>query len=52
MYNRKTPADGGWFVLDVLFTNLVMRHLVVFSWWSLWELENKFLQPKLIGEKV
>ena len=37
--------------MDVLFTNLIMRHLVVFSWWSLWELENQFLQVKLIGEE-
>ena len=43
-YFKKTPADKGWFVMDVLFTNLIVRHLVVFSWWSLWELENQFLQ--------
>ena len=40
-----------WFVLDVLFTNLDMRHLIVFSWWSLWELENQFLTQKDVGEK-
>jgi len=50
-YFKKTPADKGWFVMDVLFTNLIMRHLVIFSWWSLWELENQFLQVKLIGEE-
>ena len=50
-YFKKTPEDKGWFVLDVLFTNLVMRHLVVFTWWSLWELENKFLIHKDIDEK-
>ena len=49
-YFKKTPADRIWFIMDVLFTNLIMRHLVVFSWWSLWELENKFLLPKEIGE--
>ena len=48
---KKTPTDKWWFVLDVLFTNLVMRHLIVFSWWSLWELENQFLTQKDIGEK-
>jgi len=50
-YFKKTPTDKWWFVLDVLFTNLVMRHLIVFSWWSLWELENQFLTQKDIGEK-
>ena len=50
-YFKKTPTDKIWFILDVMFTNLIMRHLVVFSWWSLWELENKFLIPKEIGEK-
>jgi len=49
-YFKKTPSDKIWFFLDVLFTNLVMRHLVIFSWWSLWELENMFLTPKEIGE--
>jgi len=49
-YFKKTPNDKGWFVLDVLFTNLVMRHLIVFSWWSLWELENQFFEKKFIGE--
>merc|ERR1719154_986747 len=28
-----------------------MRHLVVFTWWSLWELENKFLIEKDIDER-
>lgn len=41
-YFRKTPGDGWWFVLDILFSNLVIHHLVVFCWWSLWSLENKF----------
>lgn len=49
-YFKKTPSDKVWFIMDVLFTNLIMRHLVVFSWWSLWELENQFLLPKEIGE--
>jgi len=50
-YFKKTPTDKWWFVLDVLFTNLVMRHLIVFSWWSLWELENQFLIEKDINKK-
>ena len=49
-YFKKTPGEGIWFIMDVIFTNLIMRHLVVFSWWSLWELENQFLLPKEIGE--
>ena len=49
-YFKKTPSDKIWFILDVLFTNLVMRHLVIFAWWSLWELENQFLIPKEIGK--
>ena len=48
-YFKKTPSDKGWFVLDVMFSNLVMRHLVVFCWWSLWEIENQFLMDKQIG---
>ena len=39
---RKTPDSGCWFILDILFTNVVIRQLVVFCWWSLWSLENKF----------
>ena len=49
-YFKKTPGDKIWFIMDVIFTNLIMRHLVVFSWWSLWELENQFLLQKEIGE--
>ena len=35
----------------MLFTNLVIRQLIVFGWWSLWSLENLFLIDKDIGEK-
>lgn len=41
-YFRKTPSDGWFFLLDILFSNLVIHHLVVFCWWSLWSLENTF----------
>lgn len=41
-YCRKTPADGWWFLGDVVFTNLVVRQIVVLTWWSLWSLENTF----------
>lgn len=47
---RKTPAAGWWFLIDVIFTNLVIRQLVVFCWWSLWSLENQVLTPKHLGE--
>eukprot|EP00092_Neocalanus_flemingeri_P000045 GFUD01000046.1.p1 GENE.GFUD01000046.1~~GFUD01000046.1.p1 ORF type:complete len:384 (+),score=70.50 GFUD01000046.1:82-1233(+) len=39
---RKTPNSGCWLFVDVIFTNFVIRQLVVFCWWSLWSLENKF----------
>lgn len=48
---RKAPNDRWWFFADVLFTNLVIRQLIVFGWWSLWTLENLFLIDKDIGEK-
>jgi len=49
---RKTPTDNWWFLIDVIFTNLVIRQLVVFCWWSLWALENKFLKLNFMGEYV
>jgi len=49
---RKTPSDNWWFLIDVIFTNLVIRQLVVFSWWSLWALENHFLKLNFMGEDV
>jgi len=41
---QHTPqsVSGCWFIVDVLFTNIVIRQLVVFCWWSLWSLENQF----------
>lgn len=48
---RKVPNNKWAFFADVLFTNLVIRQLVVFGWWSLWSLENLFLIDKDIGEK-
>jgi len=48
---RRTPATKLWFLLDVVFTNLVARQLVVFSWWSLWSLENTHLVSNRIGER-
>jgi len=46
---RKTPEAGCWFLIDVVFTNLVIRQLIVFCWWSLWSLENQFLLKNHIG---
>jgi len=46
---RKTPEAGCWFLIDVIFTNLVIRQLIVFCWWSLWSLENQFLLKNHIG---
>jgi len=48
---RKTPDAGCWFLIDVIFTNLVIRQLIVFCWWSLWSLENKFLCKNYMGIK-
>jgi len=48
---KRTPDTKWWFLLDVVFTNLVARQLVVFSWWSLWSLENIHLVKNRIGEK-
>jgi len=48
---RKTPEDGWWFLVDVIFTNLVVRQLIVFCWWSLWSLENEFLKLNFMGEE-
>lgn len=50
-YFKRTPEAKGWFVVDVVFTNLVVRQLIVFCWWSLWSLENIFLVNNKIGEK-
>jgi len=46
---RKTPEAGCWFFIDIIFTNLVIRQLIVFCWWSLWSLENQFLLQNQIG---
>eukprot|EP00092_Neocalanus_flemingeri_P028997 GFUD01031480.1.p1 GENE.GFUD01031480.1~~GFUD01031480.1.p1 ORF type:complete len:372 (-),score=93.34 GFUD01031480.1:415-1530(-) len=46
---RKTPEAGCWFLIDVIFTNLVIRQLIVFCWWSLWSLENKILFKNYMG---
>jgi len=48
---RKTPDTAAWFVADVLFSNLVVRLLVVFCWWSLWSLEDGVLILNIIGVK-
>lgn len=48
---RKAPNDKWLFFADVLFTNIVIRQLIVFGWWSLWSLENLVLIDKDIGEK-
>jgi len=47
---RKIPTDRWWFLVDVLFTNVVIRQLIVFCWWSLWSLENQFLYLNFMGE--
>jgi len=39
---RQIPTDGWRFIGDVIFTNLIVRQLIVLSWWSLWSLENTF----------
>ena len=49
---QKSQDSGCWFFLDVLFTNIVMRQLVVFCWWSLWSLENKFFFYQNMGEQA
>jgi len=46
----KTPETKLWFLADVLFTNLVVRLMVVFCWWSLWSLEDRFLILNKISE--
>jgi len=46
----KTPETKLWFIADVLFTNLVVRLMVVFCWWSLWSLEDRFLILNKISE--
>lgn len=48
---RKTPDTAAWFVADVLFSNLVVRLVVVFCWWSLWSLEDRVLILNIIGVK-
>lgn len=41
-YFRQVP-DAGWrFLGDVLLTNVVIRQVVVLTWWSCWSLENEF----------
>ena len=40
-----------WFIFDILFTNVITRQLVVFCWWSLWSLENKFFFYQNIDEQ-
>jgi len=46
---RKTPDSGFWLLIDVIFTNLVIRQLIVFCWWSLWSLENQVLLKTYMG---
>jgi len=48
---RKTPSDRWWFLVDVLFSNVVVHHLIVFAWWSLWSLENNIFGMDRIGVK-
>ena len=48
---RKSSESNFWLFIDVIFTNLVIRQLIVFCWWSLWSLENKFF-PHHKGEEV
>ena len=48
---RKTTDSGCWLFADVLFTNIVIRQLVVFCWWSLWSLENKFFYYQNMTEQ-
>jgi len=48
---QRTPENKRWFVTDVLFTNMIVRVLIVMCWWSLWSLEGNFLIPNLIGIK-
>ena len=49
---QRTPENKRWFVTDVLFTNMIVRVLIVMCWWSLWSLEGSFLIPNLIGRRV
>lgn len=39
---RQNPSTGWRFFGDVVFTNVIVRQVVVLSWWSLWSLENHF----------
>jgi hypothetical protein len=48
---QRTPENKRWFVTDVLFTNMIVRVLIVMCWWSLWSLEGNVLIPNLIGIK-
>jgi len=48
---QRTPDNKRWFVTDILFTNMIVRVLIVMCWWSLWSLESDFLIPNLIGIK-
>ena len=50
-FYRRNPDSRWWFVADVVFTNVVVRQLIVFCWWSLWSLENRFLIRNRIGFK-
>merc|ERR1719228_2128410 len=40
---KNATSSTCWKFLDVLFINLIVRQVIVFCWWSLWSLENKFL---------
>ena len=40
VFFRKSSESVLWLFLDVTFTNMVVRQLIVFCWWSLWSLLN------------
>jgi len=40
---QQTPANGWRFVGDIVFTNVVIRQVIVLTWWSCWSLENKYM---------
>jgi len=39
---RQNPSSGWRFFGDVIFTNVIVRQVVVLTWWSCWSLENEF----------
>jgi len=39
---RQNPSSGWKFFGDVIFTNVILRQVVVLTWWSCWSLENEF----------